>query len=72
MSAKQKRRPTMPLGRPTVGPEKLDERVAMLLTSEEKDRLVEIALGEKKTISTLLREATAEKYPSWLKEQKDE
>jgi hypothetical protein len=66
------KRPKMPMGRPTAGPEKLDERVAMLLSANEKDRLVTIALAEGKTISTLLRESLALRFPELLEGKKPE
>lgn len=53
-----------------IGSEMREERVAMLLTSDEKDRLVTKALAEKKTISTLLRESLALRFPEVLDETK--
>lgn len=53
------------MGRPIAGPKKLNERIAMLLTSGEKDRLVQIALREGKTASMVLRESLALRFPDW-------
>lgn len=70
-SKPEQKRPSLPMGRPMAGPEKLNERVAMLLSSAEKDRLVRIALAEKKTVSSLLRESLALRFPDWPDTKKD-
>jgi hypothetical protein len=52
------------MGRPFKGDEKLEHKVATLLTKEQKERLEEIAAEKRWSIATLVSYAIENTFPS--------